>query len=367
MTSLHARSTTTRTVAALGVAVAALALTACGSDDPDSTAPTTSAASAAADPNRPFDLQAHRGGRGLTIEESLPGFAKAIELGVSTLELDIVLTRDKVPLIWHDPEIEDEKCSDTAPATPDDPQYPYVGKLVHDLTYTQIQTLDCGKRLADFPTAQELPGNRIATLPELFDLVKTYPGAFEGLRYNIETKIEAEDRDESATPEEFVDVILAAVDAAGATDKVEIQSFDWRSLPLVKAKNPAVPTVALYDDSTFTAGSAWLGPIRYEDYRDDPLAAVKALGADIASPSYVNPWDSDAKLGDAGFTLVTDSAYVRRAHELGLRVVPWTVNDKATLAAVIDQGVDGVITDYPDRAREVMREKGMPLPASYTR
>ncbi|WP_306360162.1 glycerophosphodiester phosphodiesterase family protein [Nocardia sp. CC227C] len=368
MTSLHARSTTTRrTVAALGVAVAAVAMTACGSDDPDTAAPTTGATTTAADPNRPFDLQAHRGGRGMTVEESLPGFAKAIELGVSTLELDIVLTADRVPLIWHDPEIENAKCSDTAPASPDDPQYPYVGKLVHELTYPQIQTLDCGKKLEDFPEAQQLPGNRIATLPELFDLVKTYPGAFESLRYNIETKIEAEDRDESATPEEFVDVILAAVDAAGAADKVEIQSFDWRSLPLVKAKNPAIPTVALYDDSTFTSGSRWLGPITYEDYRDDPLGAIEALGADIASPSYVDPWDSDAKVGDAGFTLVTDSAYVARAHELGLRVVPWTVNDKAALATVIDQGVDGIITDYPNRAREVMREKGMPLPEAYTR
>ncbi|GAB4588492.1 glycerophosphodiester phosphodiesterase [Nocardia sp. IFM 10818] len=355
-----------RTIALAGVAVAALGMTACGnsSDDKGSTSAT---ATASADPARPFDLQAHRGGRGMTIEESLPGFAKAIELGVTTLELDIVLTKDNVPIIWHDPKIQEQKCTDTAPAFPDDPQYPYVGKLVHELTYDQIHTLDCGKKLADFPEAQELPGNRIARLPELFELVKTYPGAFESLRYNIETKLEAENPDQSATPEEFVDVILGAVSAAGATDKIEIQSFDWRSLPLVKAKNPAIPTVALYDDSTFKPNSPWLQPIRYEDHPDDPLGAIKALGADISSPSYVNPWDSDAKVGDPGFKLTTTSEYIGKAHDMGIKVIPWTVNNKETIALVLDQGVDGIITDYPNRAREVMEEKGYPLPKPYNK
>ncbi|WP_269089269.1 glycerophosphodiester phosphodiesterase family protein, partial [Mycobacterium avium] len=81
-----------------------------------------------------FDLQAHRGGRGETTEESLRAFAKAIQTGVSTLELDIIVTRDGQPLVWHDPTIQADKCSDTGPAFPSDPGYPYVGKLVHQLT-----------------------------------------------------------------------------------------------------------------------------------------------------------------------------------------------------------------------------------------
>ncbi|HET9891332.1 MAG TPA: glycerophosphodiester phosphodiesterase family protein, partial [Mycobacterium sp.] len=95
-----------------------------------------------------FDLQAHRGGRGEATEESLRAFAKAIELGVSTLELDIVLTKDGQPLVWHDPTIQPDKCDDTGPAFAGDPAYPYVGKPVHELTLAQIGTLDCGKRLA---------------------------------------------------------------------------------------------------------------------------------------------------------------------------------------------------------------------------
>ena len=89
-----------------------------------------------------FDLQAHRGGRGETTEESLRAFAKSLELGVSTLELDIVLTREGQPLVWHDPTIRPDKCTDTGPAFAADPQYPYVGKLVHELTLAQIRTLD---------------------------------------------------------------------------------------------------------------------------------------------------------------------------------------------------------------------------------
>ncbi|MFB8278618.1 glycerophosphodiester phosphodiesterase family protein [Nocardia colli] len=320
-----------------------------GSDSSPATAPRT------------VELQAHRGGRGLTAEESLAGFGKAIELGVSTLELDIVLTRDKMPMIWHDPTVLGTKCADTAPVTPDDPQFPYVGKLIHDLTYAQTQTLDCGKALADFPGQQAVPGNRIATLPALFDLVKTYRGAHP--RYNIETKVEAEHPEQSATPQEFVDVILSTVAAAGETGNVDIQSFDWRSLPLVRKASPAIPLVALYDDTTFVAGSKWLGPIRYEDFANDPLGAVKALGANAASPGYSVPYGR--KAGESGFALVADKTYVERAHELDLKVIPWTVNDKATIAAQIDTGVDGVITDYPDRMREVLQEKGLPLPPAY--
>ncbi len=177
-----------------------------------------------------FDLQAHRGGRGETTEESLRAFAKALELGVSTLELDIVITKDGQPMVWHDPTIDAEKCADTGPAFAGDPQYPYVGKLVHELTLVQIRTLDCGKRLAEFPRAEVVRGNKIATLPEVFALADSYRA---GVRYNIETKVEADNPSRSADPQQFVDVILAAIRSAGKVDRVEIQSFDWRTLPMV--------------------------------------------------------------------------------------------------------------------------------------
>ncbi len=276
-------------------------------------------ATATAQPST-FDLQAHRGGRGETTEESLRAFAKSIELGVSTLELDIVLTRDAQPLVWHDPVIEPAKCADTGPVFAGDPDYPYVGKRVADLTLAQIRTLDCGHLLPEFPDAEVVPGNVIATLPEVF--ART---GHAGVRYNIETKVDADNQ------RQIVDVVLAAVRAAGKLDAVEIQSFDWRTLPLVRTAEPAIPLVALWEQ----------GP--------DPITGAVAVGADIVSPDYA----------------VVDRAFVERAHAAGLRVIPWTVNDADAMRRQIAAGVDGLITDYPSRLRAVMAELGMPLPPAY--
>ncbi|WP_067976509.1 glycerophosphodiester phosphodiesterase family protein [Mycolicibacter icosiumassiliensis] len=276
-------------------------------------------ATAAAQPST-FDLQAHRGGRGETTEESLRAFAKSLALGVSTLELDIVLTRDAQPLVWHDPVIEPAKCADTGPAFAGDPDYPYVSKRVADLTLAQIRTLDCGHLLPEFPDAEVVAGNVITTLPEVFALA-----GHTAVRYNIETKVDGDNS------QQIVDVILAAVRAAGKLDFVEIQSFDWRTLPLVRAAEPAIPLVALWEQGS------------------DPISGAVAVGADIVSPDYS----------------VVDRAFTERAHTAGLRVIPWTVNDADAMRQQIAAGVDGLITDYPSRLRAVLAELGMPLPPSY--
>jgi len=308
-----------------------------------------------------FDLQAHRGGRGETTEESLRAFAKALEIGVSTLEFDIVITGDGQPLVWHDPVIEGTKCADTGPAFPGDPQYPYVGKLVHDLTLAQLRTLDCGKLLTNFPSAEVVSGNRIATLPEVFELADSF-GA--DVRYNIETKVEADRPEMSAAPQEFVDAILGAVRAAGKVDKVEIQSFDWRTLPLVRQAEPAIPLVTLWDETTYVPGSPWLAGVN-PVVVPDPIAGAEMVGADILSPGYTVP--TGLTPGDPGFRLVADRAFVDRAHQAGLEVIPWTINDPDAMRAQIAAGADGIITDYPTRLRSVMADQGLLLPRAYRR
>jgi glycerophosphoryl diester phosphodiesterase len=294
-----------------------------------------------------FDLQAHRGGRGETTEESLRAFAKSFELGVSTVELDIVLTKDGLPMVWHDPTIQSDKCADTGPAFAGDSQYPYVGKLVHDLTLAQIRTLDCGKRLSDFPNAEVVQGNKIATLPDVFALADSYRA---GIRYDIETKVEADAPSISASPEESVDAILAAIRSAGKIDSVEIESFDWRTLPMVHQAEPSIPLVALWDQTKWTPGSPWLDGIN-PAVVGDPLAGARMVGASIAAPDNAE----------------VDSAFINRAHVLGLKVVPWTVNDADTMRRQIAAGVDGMITDYPTLLRSVMAELGLPLPPAYHR
>jgi glycerophosphoryl diester phosphodiesterase len=350
-------------MAAVAVTVVTSGLVACGDDSTGSAGNSSTAPSASqTDASKSFDLQAHRGGRGEYTEESLHAFDRALALGVSTLELDVVLTKDNQPLIWHDPKVDQTKCADTAAATPNDPQFPYVGDLVHDLTLAQIRTLNCDKVLSGFPDAQPVMGNKIATLPELFALVDER-GA-DAVRFNIETKIEAEKRADSATPEEFVDVTLDAVTAANMADRVSIQSFDWRTLPLVHKAQPAIPLVALWDETTWKQGSQWLGPVDFDAVGGDVIKGATSIdGVTVLSPGYVDPYP-EGQVPPAGYTLVADKDFVSRAHAAGLTVIPWTINDPAVMGAQIDAGADGIITDYPTRLREVMAARGMPLPSA---
>lgn len=121
---------------------------------------------------RYFDLQGHRGGRGEAIEDTLWGFAHGLMDGVTTLELDVGISKDGEAIVWHDESFTADKCRDTANAI-NDPMYPYVGKYIANLTLAQIKTLDCGSnRLAGFPYQLTLPGQKISTLQEFFDFVK---------------------------------------------------------------------------------------------------------------------------------------------------------------------------------------------------
>jgi glycerophosphoryl diester phosphodiesterase len=301
-----------------------------------------------ASPQAPgFDLQAHAGGRGEATGESLRAFAKSLELGVSTLELDIDITKDHQPLVWHDPVIASQQCSDTGAAFAGDPSYPYVGKLVHDLTLAQIHTLDCGKPASQFPRAEVVRGNKIAVLPEVFSLTDSYRA---DVRYNIETKVAADHPAISAQPQEFVDVVLTAVRAAGKVDRVEIQSFDWRTLPLVRQAEPSIPLVALWNEHTWVPGSPWLATVN-PDVVGDPVIGAMMVGANILSPAYS----------------LVDKPFVDRAHSLGLSVIPWTVDDANDMRTQIAVGVDGIITNYPAVLRTVMAELGMALPPAYQR
>lgn len=342
MTLTRHLSVTVLSVTVLSAALAAPALAA------PALATTAAAAPAATTADLPttFDLEAHRGGRGEHTEESRTAFGTALDLGVTTLELDIHMTKDGVPLVWHDPSIQDDKCTDTTPVTADDQQFPYVGKDVHDLTWDQIQTLTCDKVLDDFPDATPAIGNHILQLPEVFDLAARDPQVY----FNIETKVEAESPERSAAPQEFVDAILDAADAAGTTDRITVQSFDWSTLPLVRQRDPQVPLAALWDETTWTPDSPYLGPVNYDTVGGDVLAGVRQLGVEIASPAF-----------DTSSTWVGGDlpGFIARAHAAGVRVLPWTVNEVADMEEYIDAGADGIITDYPTRLRDLLDSRNI--------
>jgi glycerophosphoryl diester phosphodiesterase len=314
-----------------------------------------------------FDLQAHRGGIGMTTEESLEGFGKAMRLGVSTLELDTHVTKDEKVVVNHDRQISAQKCRDTAPVTPGDPMYPYVGKYIKDLTLAQIKTMDCGyQQLPGFPEQEVIHGFRMVELRDVLDLVKSYRA--RQVKLNIETKVEAGAPEQTAPRELFVRRVFEEIRASGIERQVTIQSFDWGALMAMHRLAPRWPLVALTNFDFLQVGqpgaSPWLGGIDADDFGGDFVkAAASVSGVTTLSPNYGFP--QNGKVGDAGFRFYSDAAMVSEAHELGLKVVPWTCDDNATIEALMDMGIDGIITNYPNHVRQIMADRGMRLPKAY--
>lgn len=314
-----------------------------------------------------FDLQAHRGGLGLNTESSPYSFGAALEMGVSTLELDTQITRDGKVVVTHDRKTNPGVCTDTAPATPGDPQFPYVGKYVKDLTLAQIKTLDCGSvRKARFDRQTTHPGSQMMELKDVFALVKAHRAW--GVKMNIETKVEAGAPEQTAPREQFVRLVHDEIAASGLSRQVTIQSFDWGALKAMHAIDPTLPLVALTNGDFLQVGQAgaspWLGGIDVDDFGGDGVKAAHSIsGVTAYSPVATQP--QDCSVADATCSPYVTKPMVDTAHSLGMKVIPWTVDDEATMNYLIDTGVDGIITDYPDVLRQVMTTRGMVLPQAY--
>ena len=316
-----------------------------------------------------FDLQAHRGGMGLTVESTLAGFSRALDLGVSTLELDVQITEDGYAVVTHDRDPSPRVCTDTAPAFPGDPEYPYVPgtRYIKDLTLAQVRTLDCGSLTkSEYPNQEAVPGTRMLLLTEVFDLVNERRA--HQVTLNVETKVEAGAPHQTAPREQFVQAVAEQVRAAGLTDQVTVQSFDWGALMRMREVAPELPIVALTNGQQFLqagqpGASPWLGGLDIDDFGGDLVAAADSIGADAISPVHGDP--QNGKVTDPGYRPYTTRQMVEDAHAAGMAVIPWTVDDEATMQSLIDMGVDGIITNYPDRLRAVMAENGFKLPKQY--
>lgn len=294
-----------------------------------------------------FDLQGHRGARGLAPENTLPAFERALSLGVTTLELDVGVTADGQVVVAHDPYVNPLITRDAGgqwlPGS--------RGPLIRLLTLAQLQAYDVGRIQPDTPYARTFAsqeardGTRVPTLAQVFALVKARAAP---VRFNIETKLDPANPDNTVSPETMTRAVLAAVREAGMQQRVSIQSFDWRSLQLVQQLEPSIPTVYLTiqtaNNDNVRDGS-WTAGWKLEDHGSAPRM-VKAAGGTVWSPN--------------GGALT--QALVQEAHALGLKVIPWTVNNPADMDRFVGWGVDGVITDYPDRLRAVLQQRGMPLP-----
>ena len=298
-----------------------------------------------------FDLQGHRGARGLMPENTLPAFALALSLGVTTLEMDIAITQDGHLVVSHDPVLNPNIVRGP------DGKYVTTGQAINTLTLAQIRSLDVGRiqpgtrYAASFAQQQAVDGTRMPLLTEVFALVKKAGNT--QVRFDIETKISPLKPFETLPPAEFARALIAVIRGSGMATRATIQSFDWRSLQVVQKEAPEIPTVYLTAQQPFldNVGAAspepslWTAGFRYAEHGSVPKL-IHAAGGRIWAPYF----------GDL------DAMQLAQAKALGLTVVPWTVNTPADMTRLMDMGVDGLISDRPDLVREEMKRRGMPLP-----
>lgn len=267
--------------------------------------------------NPTLDLQGHRGARGLLPENTIPGFIKALELGVTTLELDLVTSRDAKLVVSHEPWFNEDICrSDST----------YFNRLIEEqvpfvqLDYQDIAAIDCGS-LGNprFEGQQAMQAYK----PQLIDVVSAVNSHCREAEipfpaYNIEMKTRPEwDNTHTLPPYEFAQLLVARIQELGLEENVTIQSFDPRSLEAVHKLAPELPLVLLVENT-------------------DGLAANLARLS--FKPHAYSPY----------YQLVSQEL-VQQCHEQGIRVVPWTVNELEDMRKLVALGVDGLISDYPDR------------------
>jgi glycerophosphoryl diester phosphodiesterase len=304
---------------------------------------------------RVFDLQGHRGARGLFPENTLAGFAATLAVGVTSLELDVAVTRDGVAVVTHDPVLSPDLAR-----TPDGKWLGEAGPrdatpAVNALDLAELHRFDVGRQRPGSDLAAECPeqaphdGACIPTLSEVLLLAGRCR-----VRVDAELKTDPRAPDLSVTPEAMADLVVATAAAAGAGDWLAVRSFDWRGLRHLRAVRPEVPLAWLSNAATEAeSGLWWHEPGDASVDRSTP-AAVAAAAFRHGRPAWTPVWAPAYR----GLT----AWQIGEAHALGLRVVPWTVNDQADMAMLITLGVDGLCTDRPDLAREVIAAFGLTLP-----
>ncbi|MBS1599832.1 MAG: glycerophosphodiester phosphodiesterase [Bacteroidetes bacterium] len=266
-----------------------------------------------------FDKEGHRGCRGLMPENTIPAMIKAIEIGVTTLEMDALITKDKKVIISHDPFFNHEittKEDGTYIDAKDEKNY-----VIYKMDYAETQKFDVGlKPNPQFPAQQKMAVHK-PLLSDLIDSVEQFCKAQKKPLpfYNIETKsLATTDNIYHPEPEEFVKLLMDVIVAKKIISRVIIQSFDPRTLQIVDQKYPMVKTSLLivgYDKRTLDAQLDQLG----------------------FTPTIYSPEQN----------LVVDSL-LDKCHMRGMKVIPWTVDDKSRIERLKKMGVDGIITDFPN-------------------
>ena len=299
-----------------------------------------------------LDVQGHRGARGLFPENTIEGFKRTIELDISTLELDLVITKDHIPIVYHDFYINPNLCLDENGDSINNKK----NYLIYDNTLREIKQYDCGSLNPDLerfpePPRINIPGERIPTLYEVFDLIHEYPN--RNIWLNIEIKFNPE-KQLTAPINIFVSEVIKIIKKYNSTDNVNIQSFDWEVLEIVKSIDPSILTAGLLDYSTVKSSndsipSPWLNGIHFENTGGTSLSILNEANKyiDVFSPNWKLVIPNHSRYLGNTVTEIQNS---------GFTVIPWTINRTDIMLNLIKEKVDGIITDYPDSLLVVMRE-----------
>ena len=301
-----------------------------------------------------FDLQGHRGARGLAPENTLPAFAAALAIGVSTLELDTGITADGIVVVAHDRRLNPDLAK-----RPDGTWFDGPTPALRALALAELQRFDVGAirpgsdYARQFARQTSVPGTKMPTLAQVAELAARAGAAH--VRFNIETKISPLAPDETLPPAEFARALIAEIRRLGLASRATIQSFDWRTLAVAAHEAPEIARAYLTFERADGGGadnigkgrgvSPWTG-FDAAAFGNSTPRLVAAAGGKIWSPFWRN----------------LSAATLAEARSLGLQVVPWTVNEESDMAALLDLGVDGLITDFPDRLRALLVRRGMAVP-----
>ena len=285
-------------------------------------------------------------------ENTLPAFAIALSIGVDALELDVGMSADNVVVVSHDPLLNPHHTRGSDGAWLDIP-----GPALRALTAAQIETFDVGRiregtgYREQFLEQRAVDGTPMPTLEEVILLVNA--AGNRHVHLNIELKSNPGKPHLTAAPDDFADAVIAVLRRHEFTRRATVQSFDWRVLQRVQSQAPEIRVAYL------TVQGGWLDNIE----RGQPGPSPWSAGFDVDEHGGSIPRTVKAAGGDAWAPAWAElePSQLREAHELGLAVLVWTVNDPGTMQSLIGLGVDGIITDYPNRLREVMQRLGMRL------
>ena len=297
-------------------------------------------------PAQAFDVQGHRGARGLAPENTLPAFQRALDLDVTTIECDMAITKDGVVVIHHDLWLNPDTTRG-----PDGQWLAARGPAIRDLTFEELQQYDVGRLKPGtdyaraFPDQQPVDGTRIPKLADLFDQVKKSGNATVG--FDCETKVSPHEPAATLPPEEFARKAIAEIRNAGMERRTMVQSFDWRTLQVIQKEAPEIRT--MYLSTPRTLAPAGRG-------RPSPWVAGFAPELQLGSSVPKAIHKAGGKIWGPHHEFLTPEQ-LAEARALGIKVIPWTINDPAMMAKLIDMGVDGIISDRPDLVQIELRKR----------